>query len=546
MKNDVKNMDIEKYNILSKHYYGGGLCGSKISCNNKTAKKKSKSSSKSSSKSKTPQKKDTNLFYRITATQKNKIIPDTPPKSLIERKRDLEQKIKSPAKRLSNMLSVVCKDPVYCIALGKYNEYLKEYFAEYKELDLVDYKKISSIGVSSGNGFVLQLPFKRPGTEFTAYTALKCAARNSSDNLYYEYYVGKHFINEHSQKFPCFVETYGAYRFVKNSYWEMLYKYAKNRDADILPLFRMLNVSDNIGWKNSCVDSKHLCVLIQYFNNIYTFSDYVNNAGIDKIGYDIFGMMYQIYFPLQILGATYTHYDLHQDNVLLYKPFGKKKYYTEMNYHLKSGKIIKFPTEFICKIIDYGRNYFNNKKRKMDTRKIMTDYVCKYAECEPRCGEEAGYKVIQGRSYNPDKEFKDVYPDRPNISQDLRLINSIEINDRYTDEERQNYEKKYPGYKLSKNVKYFQNYCTIIYKDIFGTPEIVDNTVQVGTLENYTDPSWTPEVRNINDVRAMLELYIDYEVNNVTMRKYANWKKAGVMHIYEDGRDYEFISVLVE
>ena len=49
--------------------------------------------------------------------------------------------------------------------------------------------------------------------------------------------------------------------------------------------------------------------------------------------------------------------------------------------------------------------------------------------------------------------------------------------------------------------------------------------------------------KNVIDVREMLETHIDGFVENVTRVKYDGWMKAGVMHIYEDGRDYEFVAV---
>jgi hypothetical protein len=61
---------------------------------------------------------------------------------------------------------------------------------------------------------------------------------------------------------------------------------------------------------------------------------------------------------LTVLGKTYTHYDLHEENVLVYKPFKGEKY-IDMIYHTKDG-IFSYSTEYVAKLIDYGRNYFNS------------------------------------------------------------------------------------------------------------------------------------------------------------------------------------------
>ena len=288
----------------------------------------------------------------------------------------------------------------------------------------------------------------------------------------------------------------------------------------------------------------------------------------------MFGLMYQIYFPLQILRRVYTHYDLHRDNVLLYKPFGDAKKYIEMNYHLVSGRVVQFPTEYVCKIIDYGRNYFKpfciedaksaspspvitarkagvlNEKRcndvgaKMDTKKIIEKHICKASECEPDCGEEAGYSILQGRTYNPYVDFYDIYPEIPNMSHDLRLIDSLRKMEMggYNSYEKNVYNGKHHDYKVDDFKNFFDDYCRIIYKHEWGTPPIVKNTKQSANAVNL-EVAKKPAVKNVIDVREMLETHIDGFVENVTRVKYDGWMKAGVMHIYEDGRDYEFVAV---
>ncbi len=461
----------------------------------------------------------------------------------------LELKLKSPAKRLSNMLGLVCKDPVYCIALGKYNEYLKDYFMDYKELGLVDNNYITTLGGPSANGFVLRLLFMRPGAGFTAYTAIKCSLMNKSDNLFYEYHIGKNFINPLCKRFPCFVETYGLYRFRSEKDWDIMADYSANGGIaggakKMPPLQYMLEQLDTIPWEQSCVDSKHICILIQYFNNVLSLKHYFAQYEFPRIKSDMFGLMYQIYFPLQILRRVYTHYDLHRDNVLLYKPFGDAKKYIEMNYHLASGRVVQFPTEYVCKIIDYGRNYFSDAGTKMNTKKIIEKYICPASECEPDCGEEAGYSILQGRTYNPYVDFYDIYPDIPNMSHDLRLIDSLRKMEMgaYNSYEKNVYNDKHNDYKVDDFKNFFDDYCRIIYKHEWGTPPIVKNTKQSADAVNL-DVAKKPAVKNVADVREMLETHIDGFVENVTRVKYDGWLKAGVMHIYEDGRDYEFVAV---
>ena len=129
----------------------------------------------------------------------------------------------------------------------------------------------------------------------------------------------------------------------------------------------------------------------------------------NNIKYDLLNLAMQLYFPLCALGPMYTHYDLHNSNVFLYKPYTGKEYilmrYHDIDYRGNEIGLYEFPSEYIVKIIDYGRNYFNN--RNIDTNKILKNYVCPAPQCEPSCGETKGYSVIQGDAFDPDQDFYD-------------------------------------------------------------------------------------------------------------------------------------------
>ena len=115
------------------------------------------------------------------------------------------------SENLSKMLQVACKDPDNCLALGKYDEIIKTFFDNFQNLNYIEPQDKKRIGGISANGFVIEVPFKKDN--YTAYTVLKCAENAASDNLFYEYCVGKLFINNYINKFPCFVETYDLYVF---------------------------------------------------------------------------------------------------------------------------------------------------------------------------------------------------------------------------------------------------------------------------------------------------------------------------------------------
>ena len=216
---------------------------------------------------------------------------------------------------------------------------------------------------------------------------------------------------------------------------------------------------------------------------------------MDNIKYDLYNLFYQLYFGLCLLGKNYTHYDLHADNVFLYKPFDGNQCIL-MRYH-RDGNIFEFKSEYIVKIIDYGRNYFNNGTT--NTKEIVENYICPSPECNPNCGEDVGYEYIKGSTNDPNYDFYWINPVEPNMSHDLRAV-SI--------------------YKL-----YFN--CSFNYAEDFGTPEDM-------TGDNK-------HVTNIFNFRDWLETQIPAFNTDKNYKKYGSWKVAATMDIYDNGRDYDFV-----
>ena len=68
---------------------------------------------------------------------------------------------------------------------------------------------MTKMGSKSVNGFVYLINYKQDDYNFSA--VLKSSAKPNADNLFYEYFVGKNFINKMNLIFPCFVETYRLY-----------------------------------------------------------------------------------------------------------------------------------------------------------------------------------------------------------------------------------------------------------------------------------------------------------------------------------------------
>jgi len=415
-------------------------------------------------------------------------------------KQIVSQNIENRDINFGKMLQVSCKNPDSCLALGKYDDSIKYFFDNFRNLNYIDNSNVKRIGNPSANGFIIELPFKK--LNYTAYTILKCSSRPVSDNLFYEYYVGKYFINTYLKKIPCFVETYDLYEFNSNtSYINIKYK-ANNdtlSDIDFKSNIHRINTSEkqyNL-FNYSCIKNKLLCILIQHFDKFYSF-EHEWNINYDNIKYDLYNILYQVYYGLCLLGSNYTHYDLHNENVFLYKPFDGNMCIL-LRYH-RNNKVFEFKSEYIVKLIDYGRNYFYNGK--ISTTQIIKN-ICKMSECVVNCGDSVGYSIIKGSMNNPSFNFYWIDPTQPNLSHDLRFASYIK-----------------DSLLTNPHMKSFT------YNAKYGTPE--DMT---GDKHN---------IKSIFDLRDYLEYIIPSFNSAKNEKKYASWKVAATMDIYDDGRDYEF------
>jgi hypothetical protein len=459
-------------------------------------------------KSRNNRKKNTSKFRKRKYFTKSKTVKKFKGGEFDENTKNLiSLNIQNKNENFSKLLQSTCKNPDNCLALGPYNEYIKHFFNNFHDLSLIDNSKIKQIGKVSANGFILELPFKK--LNYTAYTILKCSRENTSDNLYYEYFVGKNFINKYINKIPCFVETYGLYKFKNITTYNNLSKAIQKNTLNSININNLIEYVDvpegSLSmFKQSCINSKIYSVLIQHFDKFITLHDeYTDN--FDNIKYDLYNILYQIYYGLCYLGNKYTHYDLHSNNVGLYKPFDGKKCIS-MRYHSK-GVLYEFKSEYVVKIIDYGRNYISTdiissstgEKQNVNTKKIIDTIICPSAECNPECGNLQGYDVINGSQDNPVGSYYWINPTKPNISIDLRLSNI--------------YDAIRPP--------------NLIYRNNFGTPEYMTS-----------NPN---NITTIFDMKNHLETMLNGFNQQKNNKKYdSTWQVAATMDIFDDGHDYTF------
>lgn len=349
-----------------------------------------------------------NLFNRITYFNKYnaiKTLKSSRLKTAIEETgTNLESKTR--LKLRSLFLQSICSDTGYCMTFGQEDTKIKKFFKGFTSFEYA-IDPILLKGELSANGFVNQITYEREG--YKAYTILKSSKTARADNLMYEYRVGQ-YINTWTKKLPCFVETYGLFKYNINLAGTAFYKAMQKAPAsfpdtnkNVEELKKSLTLFPDINWEIGCLESRKFSILIQHFDNVITLKKWVKNntiGGIFAKEDELIHILFQIYIPLGLLHDKFTHYDLHENNVLIYTPNSGKmikyKYHIPQSFVNKLGlssNLIEFDSPYIVKIIDYGRSYFKFSATT-DALSIYNE-ICAEPECNPlpltTCGNNFGF-----------------------------------------------------------------------------------------------------------------------------------------------------------
>lgn len=417
----------------------------------------------------------------------------------------------------------ICRDSGVCIALAQYAKQIKDYF-----LGFTDFTYVSNaqyIRTSSANGFVHKILYDRDG--YTAQSVLKSSKKESADNLLYEYLVGQ-YINKKCVIFPCFIQTYGWFKYNSPEDWEKMKDMKNSTDItsfdlrDYMTKDEVLSETITRNKEKNCVDDKknplirRECTALEYLlgfsckNSKYlsVLIEHINSTTITLMAYDkefmttneILYVLYQVYMPLSTLRDEFTHYDLHTGNVLVYEPVRGK--YIDYIYKLKSGEIIRFKSKYIAKIIDYGRSYFDDPSNPhiSGSSKSIYDNICNNViDCGDN-GYEYGF-LEMGKS------------SKRNVSKDLML--SIQV------------KKMIQRFPSSQNRSLLELLNKVDRAAEFGGPEKYDNT-------------GTSEIENVSGIHNELkELVLQNKTQNE--KEYREFTCLGYLTIYETGNPMKFI-----
>lgn len=178
---------------------------------------------------------------------------------------------------------------------------------------------------------------------------------------------------------------------------------------------------------------------------------------------DIAQSLFQIYSVLSNISTQFTHYDLHDENVLFYHVGANNC--VQLKYHLSASTVISFYTADIIKIIDYGRCFFYDSPT-FHSAEILK-HVCHSLDCtvpnEPKCGSDAGYYWLNKK---PNKYF--IQAHQKNESHDLRLLH-------YLRDFLKGSNANTAFLKNGSNASRIQSLLEqVVYENDYGTREIMD------------------------------------------------------------------------
>jgi len=403
--------------------------------------------------------------------------------------------------RISNFLNTVCEDSGICIAFGKEGKKIREFFGNFDLSYATDHVRRLSDSLYSKNGFVSEIYFTHKG--YSSYAVLKSATFNYSDNLMYEYRVGQ-FLNKMSLLYPCFIETYKLFKYNSVS----SFNYVKSHPDISTAMLKTHITPQDYDLTRACKTPRFNSILVQHLKASVTMFKFINSIG-QSLNYNFLLQLFQVYFVLDQMKDIFTHYDLHANNVMIYRPSVEQ--YIHFHYHLDT-EILSFKTMYVAKIIDYGRCYFKDDNY---SSKDFINEICAKKECNTtktgRCGKKVGFTWLSPPvNYHIDST-------KPNQSHDLNFLDHVLDTIRY-----KNSSILLPWFRLCIE----QLHSEIIYQGR-GTPEKIYCPFKICKVSDVC-PRILAMLKNVS-LDAMFDTY------------YPSVTKYGDMHVYSDGTPLQFI-----
>jgi hypothetical protein len=283
-----------------------------------------------------------------------------------------------------------------------------------------------------------------------------------------------------------------------------------------------------------------------------------------------------------MLSNEFNHYDLHGDNVVLYRLGNKQAnrdrvreiavggvpnngQYITMKYHYPDGEVVSFNTFEIAKIIDYGRCYFSDTDKKNNVvysshnyhqflrTAIKANDAKRTTKKLPSSREAGDYTKEQchNESYN-ELEDEGIYgsyhyicSNKRNKSHDLRLVSIIrrELLNEYRNKEKKWAVTYFDVAAQSKGKRLVRKILEALYykneyqlnrgrKDEgYGTAEVEESSYDsLDTLKSEAS------IKNVEDMHLTLKDLLRTEYfQQMNTELFKTYQKIGEMNIYMDG-----------
>ena len=305
----------------------------------------------------------------------------------------------------------VCVNINTCISLGLFSKKLYNFFNDFKNFKFV--KKGSRLGAIGENGVLYVLLTSM--FNYNALTLLKTMPeelphKDHPDHLLYEYIIGIQ-LNKFNET-PNILTTLNLYRFKDIKAYKYMYN-NKNPSIDLKHLNGLQLINHEMVNNNVIADScKHpqLYALEQLFvPHSQTLASKLTKQSF--VNDDLVNVLFQVHAFLRIYQNIYTHYDLHDENILLIEIPNSTLSFSYIDTN--PSKHISFNSKYLVKFIDYGRSYCQK------VTETFRDSLCNVCE---KCGENKGYQWLSNTLDGPL-----VYLNNSSVNRtaDLRLLQFI-------------------------------------------------------------------------------------------------------------------------
>lgn len=471
------------------------------------------------------------------------------------------------SKNRAAFLKSICSDSGVCMAFGRQTKRISKHFKGFVNFDYA-ISPVKTIG-SGGNGFIKSITYERDG--YTSNAILKSSTMSYSDNLLFEYIAGQ-YINKQCLVFPCFIETYGWYQYITDKDW--LYM-KTNTQVSVEKLKDSLEIGEVAiknyiesakSWEKICYEdktkpkterktkdcteldyllkvacqkSKYLSILIQSINNTKDIQHMItrpsSHVNFNFPSKDLLNVLYQIYMPLATLSETFTHYDLHPGNVLIYEPVPGK--YIDYKYVLDDDtSIVEFKCRYIVKIIDYGRAFFKDDSNQeiSGSSKSIYDTICKnISECNTNdttgryCGQDKGFSNFNNDiGYSIDSCVRNKTHDLLLLYRIKKILKHPIFSDKDSNFLLQN---------IFDNLEYGNEVSLEAEELATGSPKY-----EFGSVEKLSDDIFPERINNVIDAhnalkKAVLQSKIQNDLDHQSLTSF------GSLIIYQSGCPMKFI-----